>query len=95
MIGGAGVRFARACIVLASRRRERFGIGRFLRDASGGATAIVAGAVTIMVVGASALLVDHTWLVDQRDVLKSASDAAAVAATIELKRLPPAPTTKW
>ena len=89
MIGGAGVRFARACIVLASRWRERFGIGRFLRDASGGATAIVAGAVTIMVVGASALLVDHTWLVDQRDVLKSASDAAAVAATIELKRLPP------
>ena len=92
MIGSAGVRFARACIVLASRWRERFGIGRFLQDASGGATAIVAGAVTIMVVGASALLVDHTWLVDQRDVLKSASDAAAVAATIELKRLPPGTT---
>lgn len=89
MIGSAGVRFARACIVLASRWRERLGIGRFLQDVSGGATAIVAGAVTIMVVGASALLVDHTWLVDQRDVLKSASDAAAVAATIELKRLPP------
>ena len=88
MIGSAGARFSRACIVFAARCSERISIGRFLREARGGATAIVAGAVTIMVVGASALIVDHTWLVDQRDVLKSASDAAAVAATIELKRLP-------
>ena len=61
---------------------------RFLRDVGGGATAIVAGAVTVMAVGASAFIVDHNWLVDQRDVLKSASDAAAIAATMELKRLP-------
>ena len=89
MIGSVGARFSRACIAVAARCRERFSIGRFLQEVSGGATAIVAGAVTIMVLGASALIVDHTWLVDQRDVLKSASDAAAVAATIELKRLPP------
>ena len=67
-------------------------MGRFIRDGGGGATAIVAGAVTVMAVGASALIVDHNWLVDQRDVLKRASDAAAVAATIELKRLPPETT---
>ena len=48
--------------------------------------------MTVLAVGASALIVDHNWLVDQRDVLKSASDAAAVAATIELKRLPPETT---
>ena len=89
MVGSAGDRFSRACIVLAARWRERFSIGRFLQEVSGGATAIMAGAVTVMVVGASALVVDHSWLVDQRDVLKSASDAAAVATTIELKRLPP------
>ena len=88
MIGSARARFSRACIVLAAGWRERLGIGRFLREVRGGATAIVAGTVTVMVVGTSALVVDHTWLVDQRDVLKSASDAAAVAATIELKRLP-------
>ena len=92
MIGSAGARFSQACIAAVARCRERSSIGRFLQEVSGGATAIVAGAVTIMVVGASALIVDHTWLVDQRDVLKSASDAAAIAATIELKRLPPETT---
>ena len=49
----------------------------------------MAGTVTLMCLGASALIVDHNWLIDQRDVLKSASDAAAIAATIEMKRLPP------
>ena len=34
----------------------------------------------------AALVIDHVWLVDQRDVLKNAADAAAVAATIEMKR---------
>ena len=92
MIGSATARIRRACIVLATGWRERLSIGRFLQDAGGGATAIVAGGVTVMVVGASAFIVDHNWLVDQRDVLKSASDAAAVAATIEMKRLPPETT---
>lgn len=39
-----------------------------------------------MTVAAAALIVDHNWLVDQRDTIKNASDAAAVAATIEMTR---------
>ena len=88
MVGSATAQVWRICIVLAARWRKCSRAGRYLRDVGGGATAIVAGAVTVMAVGASALIVDHNWLVDQRDVLKSASDAAAVAATMELKRLP-------
>ncbi len=41
-----------------------------------------------MAVGGTALISDHVWLVDQRDVLKSAADAATVAATLERNRLP-------
>ena len=58
---------------------------RFLRDTRAGATAIAAVAVTIMTVGATALITDHIWLVDQRDTLKSASDAAAIAAALRMK----------
>ena len=58
---------------------------RFLRDTRAGATAIAAAAVTLMTVGATALIIDHQWLVDQRDVLKSASDAAAIAAALRMK----------
>ena len=71
----------------------RFGIsaiarraGAFIRDTRAGATAIAAAAVTVMTVGASALIVDHVWLIDQRDVLKTAADAGAVAATLEIDR---------
>lgn len=59
---------------------------RFLREVGGGATAIVAAAVTAMTVGGAALLGDHLWLVDQRDTLKSAAEAASVAATLEVDR---------
>ena len=62
-------------------------IRRFLRDARAAATAITAAAVTIMTVGAAAFVSDHAWLVDQRDALKSASDAAGVAATLEMGHL--------
>ena len=62
-------------------------VRRFLRDARAGATAIAAAAVTAIAVGGAALVGDHVWLVDQRDVLKTAADAAAVAATLEMKRL--------
>ena len=58
-----------------------------MRSTRGGATAIAAGAVTVMTVGAAALLVDHMWLVGQRDTLKSATDAASIAATITMNRL--------
>lgn len=61
-------------------------VRRFLRDARGGATGIVAAAVTVMTVGGTALIGDHLWLVDQRDTLKSAAEAASIAATLELDR---------
>ena len=61
---------------------------RFLQDITGGATSITAAVVAVMAVGGTALISDHVWLVDQRDVLKSAADAAALAATLERNRLP-------
>ena len=60
---------------------------RFLCDARTGATATVAAVATLMALGGVALTTDHLWLVDQRDVLKSASDAAGVAATQAKVRL--------
>ena len=59
---------------------------RFLRSTRAGATAITAAAVTIATVGGAALLMDQVWLVDQRDALKSASTAAATAATLAMRR---------
>ena len=59
---------------------------RFLRDTRAGATAIATAAVTVMTVGGAALIGDHAWLIDQRDVLKAATDAATVATTIEMTR---------
>ena len=64
------------------------GVALFLQDARAGATALVAAAVAVMSVGGAALIIDHQWLVGQRDLVKSAADAAAVAATIELARAP-------
>ena len=60
----------------------------FFRETRAGATAITAAAVTVMSLFGTALIVDHVWLVDQRDMLKSAADAAAVAATLKLQELP-------
>ena len=62
-------------------------VRRFLRCTRGGATVIAAAAVTVMTVGGAALIADHVWLIDQRDRLKSASDAAGVAATLAMARL--------
>ena len=59
----------------------------FIRDARAGATAVVAAAVVLMTVGAGAVIADHLLLVDKRDTLKSAIDAAGIAATAELGRL--------
>ena len=60
---------------------------RFLRETRAGATAITAVAVAMMTLGGTALIVDHVWMVGQRDLLKSATDAAAVAATLELQNI--------
>ena len=60
---------------------------RFLCDTQAGATAITSAAVVVITVGATALVTDHKWLVDQRDVLKTAADAAGVATTLEMSRI--------
>ena len=70
----------RACL-----RRLPGAFRRFLRETRAG-TGITAAAVTVMTVGGGALIVDHVWLYDQRDVLKTAADAASIAATLELDR---------
>lgn len=62
-------------------------IKSLLRDTRAGATAIVAVVVTLMTLGGTALIGDHVWLVNQRDSLKSALDAAGIAATFEMDRL--------
>ena len=76
----------RQCTETAARAGRRPGARRFLRDARGGATSIMATMVAVMTIAAAALIVDHNWLVDQRDTMKNAADAAAVAATMEMKR---------
>ena len=56
-------------------------LSRYCRCVRGGATALAASFVTIMTLGGSALIIDHQWLSDQADLLKSASDSAAIAST--------------
>ena len=58
----------------------------FIQDTRAGATAIASAAVTVMTVGGAALIVDHVWLYDQRDVLKTAAEAGAIAATLDIDR---------
>ena len=59
----------------------------FLRGTRAGATGIVAAAVAAMTIGGGALISDHVWLVDQRDVTKNASEAAGLAATLAMNEL--------
>ena len=61
---------------------------RFVHDTRGGATAFAAAGVVVMTVAGAALIVDHVHLIDQRDLLQSAADAASMAATRELGELP-------
>lgn len=60
---------------------------RFLRETRG-AVGYAAAAVAIMFVGGTALIGDHLWMIGKRDVLQSAADAAAIAATFALRRRP-------
>ena len=59
----------------------------FVRGTRAAATTLTAALVSIMTVGGAALLIEHVWLVDQRDTLKAASNAAAVGATLEMRRV--------
>ena len=61
-------------------------VGRFLVGTRAGATSIVTAAVAVMSIAGFAFITDHIWLIDQRDVLKNAADAAAIAATNEMNR---------
>ena len=58
-----------------------------MRGTRAAATSLTAAIVAVMTVGGGALLIEHVWLVDQRDTLKSASNAAGIAATLEMKRV--------
>ena len=62
--------------------------GRFLRDTRGGAGSIAAAGAIMMTLGGAAMIIDHNHLVGQRDILKSAADAASMAATLRLNSLP-------
>ena len=66
--------------VIAARARG------FLASTRAGATAIAAAAVVVMTVGAAALITDHVWLYDQRDVLKTAAEAASIAVNLDMER---------
>ena len=63
-------------------------IRSFLVSTRAGATAITAALLTIASMLGGALIIDHIWMVSHRDLLKSASDAAALAATLTLQKLP-------
>ena len=65
-------------------RNQRF---RFWRDTRAAATALMGVAVVVMSVGAGAYISDHLWIFDQRDKLKSATDAASVAAMVEMNNI--------
>lgn len=68
--------------------RERASIRRFLCSTRAGATAYVGAAVALMTVLGGALITDHVWLIDKRDLLKNSATAASLTATAELGRLP-------
>ena len=59
----------------------------FLRSTVAGSTAITATVVTIMTIAASTLLIENQNTTGQRDVLKSAANAASIVMTAEMNRL--------
>ena len=77
-----------SCVRLSGLVRMRPTILPFLRSTRAGATAYVAAAVAVMTVLGGALITDHVWLIDKRDLLKNAATAASLTATAELGRLP-------
>ena len=86
MVASCIRRIARTGTVIVEQVGMRLRLSDLVRDTRGGATSFVTAWVAVMVVAAAALVVDHNWLFGQRDTIKSASDSAAVAATIEMRR---------
>ena len=60
-------------------------VRRFLADTRG-AAGLAAAFLSVMFLSGAALIVDHVWLVGQRDVMKNATDAATIAATLEMQK---------
>ena len=60
---------------------------RFLRETRA-AVGLVAAFLSLMVIGGAVLIGDHLWMIGKRDLLKSAADAAVIAATLEMRRRP-------
>ena len=86
MVASCIRRIARTGTVIVEQVGMRLRLSDLVRDTRGGATSYVTAWVVVMVVAAAALIVDHNWLFGQRDTIKSASDSAAIAATIEMRR---------
>ncbi|MDE0104646.1 MAG: VWA domain-containing protein [Bryobacterales bacterium] len=59
----------------------------FVEQERAAATAFMAMFVVLVAVGGGAFIIDHVALVDQRDTLKEASNAAAIATTLEMRRV--------
>ena len=72
---------------LLLRRGVSRALCRFAHDTRA-AVGIAAALLTVGTVAGAALIVDHVWLYDQRDVLKTAAEAASAAATLELGKNP-------
>ena len=84
-IGPAPRRLPRPTRLHAAAARAPAALRRFLRDTRAVA-GIAAALLTVGTVAGAALIVDHVWLYDQRDVLKTAAEAASTAATLEFNR---------
>ena len=63
-------------------------LGCFARSTRAGATALTATVVALMLLGGTALVSDHLWMIGQRDLLRGAAESASVAAVQEMKTLP-------
>ena len=61
-------------------------VRRFLADTRA-AVGVTSALITVMFLCGTALIVDHLWLVGQRDTTKNAVDAATLAATLEMQSL--------
>ena len=62
-------------------------LAAYLKERHAASTSIMAVLIVVVAVGGGALISDHVGLADQRDTLKEASNAAAIAATLEMRRI--------
>ena len=73
----------------ALSRLRRFlaaSVSAFLQDTRG-SVALTTVAFILMALGTGAFISDRLWLIDQRDTLRRATDAASIGAALEMNRL--------